>query len=344
MKCPKCGAFIEEGRTVCFMCGENLAAANGQGFDPNMHNNASSNIIDSTLNESLNATVGTGALPGSNATNTAFNNGFEVPMMQQQPQQPNNMGFGGPGNFSSDGGFSTGGQASAPMEQRVFNQPTANNDPHAYKRAEVKILENEEEDIFDFWAKNKTIIKPILLLLVVALIGFIGWKIFEAKMAPEKKEPKFQALYYEVDESFDQTGTGSDVVQLSKSGSKGTDCHIQIQVGSGSSGDHATEFQNMFVAEKMPEKDEQGNAVEPLDEFTTQTNSFTIHGTEWHYMNIFYRESLKQDFTQLKYQLLTAVHGGYYYDITLTNNSSSNECATALDNFTKSLEFIKDEK
>ena len=25
MKCPKCGAFVEEGRSVCFMCGENLA-------------------------------------------------------------------------------------------------------------------------------------------------------------------------------------------------------------------------------------------------------------------------------------------------------------------------------
>ena len=52
MKCPKCGALIEEGRTICFMCGENLAGQAGQqGFDPNMHSNASSNIIDSTLNE-----------------------------------------------------------------------------------------------------------------------------------------------------------------------------------------------------------------------------------------------------------------------------------------------------
>lgn len=339
MKCPRCGALIEEGRTICFMCGENLAGQAGQqGFDPNMHNNASSNIIDSTLNESLNATVGTGAIPGSNAGNTAFNNGFEVPMMQQQ-------NFGSTGNFSSGGGFSTGGQASAPMEQRNYNQPMIDNsDPHAYKKAEVKILENEEEDIFDFWAKNKTVIKPILLLLVIVLVGFIGWKILEIKMTPEQKEPKFQALYYEVDESFDETSSGSGSVELSKSGSKGTDCHILIQVGSGSSGDHASEFQDMFVDGKMPEKDEQGNAVDPLDEFTTQTNSFTIHGSEWHYMNVFYRESVKQDFTQLRYQLLTAVNAGYYYDIILTNNSSSNECATALDNFTKSLEFIKDEK
>ena len=38
----------------------------------------------------------------------------------------------------------------------------------------------------------------------------------------------------------------------------------------------------------------------------------------------------------LKYQLLTAVKSGYYYDITLTNNSSTNACGTALDNFIKS--------
>ena len=342
MKCPRCGALIEEGRTICFMCGENLAGANGQqGFDPNFHNNASSNIIDSTLNESLNASVGTGAIPGNNSNNSAFNNGFGAPMMQQ----PVNNNFGGPGNFSGEGGFSTGGHASAQMEQRNYNQPMMNNDdPHAYKNAEVKMLENEEEDIFDFWARNKSVIKPIILLIVVALIGFAGWKILEAKMAPEQKEPKFKSLYFEADASFDQTNSDSSSLQLSKSGSKGTDCHILIKVDSGSSGDHASEFQEGFVAGMMPEKDDQGNAVDPLAEFTTQTNSFSIHGAEWHYMNIFYRESLKQDFTQLKYQLLTAVNAGYYYDITLTNNSNSNECATALDNFTKSLEFIKEEK
>ena len=120
--------------------------------------------------------------------------------------------------------------------------------------------------------------------------------------------------------SSSSSGNGS--VELSKSGSKGTDCHILIQVGSGSSGDHASEFQELFVDSKMPEKDEQGNAVDPLDEFTTQTNSFKIHGSEWHYMNVFYRESVKQDFTQLKYQLLTAVNAGYYYDITLTYNEN----------------------
>lgn len=376
MKCPKCGAFIEDGRTVCFMCGENLAN-NQQGFNPgmqnmqnmpnmqgnpnmqgmqgmpnmqgmqnnqnmqNMSNNQGGNIIDSTLNESLNASHGNIGLTDDHG----FGGGFGATGAMPSNQPMNAGGFGGPGNFDSTGGFSTGGQASAPMQRNDFPAPsTLNSDPHAYKNAEIKMLANEEEDIFDFWAKHKKWIKPLLLILVLALVGFIGFKIFESKMAPEEKEPKFKSLYYEVDDSFDETAAGSEAIELAKSGSKGTDCHIRIQVGSGSSKDHASEFQQNFIKEKMPEKDEQGNAADPLAEFTTQTSSFKIRGQEWHYMNMFYREKVSADFVQLRYQLLTAVYSGYYYDITLTNNNNSNECATSLDNFTKSLEFIKSEK
>ena len=160
-------------------------------------------------------------------------------------------------------------------------------------------------------------------------------------MAPTEKKPLIKDLYFEVNEGFDQTKEGADKIAFAKSGTKGTDCFIEISVGSGSSEDHADEFQKNKVGEISPETDEQGNAKDPLKEFTTQTNEINISGHPWYYMNIFYRSNVGEQYTLLKYQLLTAVKSGYYYDIVLTNNSSTNSCATALDNFVTSLEFIE---
>ena len=162
MKCPKCGAFIEEGRTVCFMCGENLA--NRQ--DPNnMGQTAQNDIINSTLAESLNTSIGGNAVSSSNSY----------------------AGFGGASGMPSNenafgtGGFSTGAQPSAPMQHTDFNSlPKPDMDPNAYKNAEVKLLKNEDEDVFDFYARHKGVIRFFLIIGLVALVGFIGYKVYES--------------------------------------------------------------------------------------------------------------------------------------------------------------------
>lgn len=323
MKCPKCGAFVEEGRSVCFMCGENLVNNSGQ----EAMNAQPNDIINSTLAESLNSSIGGNAVSSSNSY-AGFGGASGM------PQNPDN-GFG-------TGGFSTGTQPSAPMPQNDFsNLPKPDIDPNAYKNAEVKILKNEEEDVFDFYAKHKGIIKFVLIVLLIAVVGFVGYKIYLSKITPDAKKPLIKDLYFELSSDFDQTSTSAEKISYAKSGTKGTDCFIEIKVGSGSSEDHASEFQQAKVTELTPERDEQGNAKDPLKEFTTQTNEMKIGGHPWYYMNIFYRKSVTTEYTLLKYQLLTAVKSGYYYDITLTNNSSTNACGTALDNFIKSLEFVE---
>ena len=113
MKCPKCGAFVEEGRSVCFMCGENLTGNIGQ--EPVQQPN---DIINSTLAESLNTSIGGNAVSSSNSY-AGFGGASGM------PQNADN-GFG-------TGGFSTGTQPSAPMPQNDFsNLPKADMDPNAY--------------------------------------------------------------------------------------------------------------------------------------------------------------------------------------------------------------------
>ena len=160
-------------------------------------------------------------------------------------------------------------------------------------------------------------------------------------MAPEEKKPLINQLYFELSSDFSKTEESGTKLSYAKSGTKGTDCFIEITVGSGNDEDHASKFQEDMVNKITPEKDDQGNAKDPLKEFTTQTNELTVNSHPWYYMNIFYRKTVSSQYTLLKYQLLTAVKNGYYYDIVLTNNSSTNACGTALDNFIKSLEFVE---
>ena len=334
MRCPKCGNIVADGSSVCFMCGENLANAQQGGFDNTNNQPAQSNdIINSTLAESLNSSIGSSAVQ----THSSYSGFGNNPPM---PTNPDN-GFG-TGGFA--GGFSTGTQPTEPMQQHTtFAQPTSSN-PNDYKNAEVKLLKNEEEDIFDFYAKHKSIIKVVLIILGIALVGAIGYYVYLNKITPEELKPKFNRLYYVVPEGWDTVDERQDSVSYAKSGAKGTDCYVSITLSTGSTGDHVEEFQKQIKDSLMPERDEEGNAKDPLEEFTTQTTETTINSHAWHRMNFFYRKTATSDYNLLKYQTLTAVYKSRYYDIVLRNNSNTNACGVDLDKFTTSLQFVDDEK
>ena len=339
MRCPKCGNILADGSTVCFMCGENLAGGQPQqgGVDnANNQPSQSNDIINSTLAESLNSSIGSSAVQSSNSYSGFGNN---PPM----PQNSDNA-FGTGGFAGGAGGFSTGTQPSQPMEQHTtFSQATPSN-PNDYKNAEVKILKNEEEDIFDFYAKHKGIIKIVLLTLLVVVVGIVGYNIYLSKVTPEELKPKFQRLYYVVPEGWDAVDERQDSVSYAKSGAKGTDCYVSINLSTGSTGDHVEEFQKQTKDSLKPERDDEGNAKDPLEEFTTQSTETTINSHSWHRMNVFFRKTATSDYNLLKYQTLTAVYKSRYYDIVLRNNSNTNSCGVDLDKFVTSLQFIDDEK
>lgn len=325
MRCPKCGAFVEDGRKICFMCGENIDPNQQNNFNVNNPADTGNDIIQSTLNESLNSTI-TGASMASPSMG-----GFNSPDMNGQNQ---NTGFG-TGAF---GGFSNGGnQLQSPMNTVAPPPPK--------KDKNYKPKPHEEQDIFDFYEKNKFLVKSFFFLLIIALAVFVGYKMYTKALEPEEKEAKIHELYFEISEDFIQTKDEKTKLTFAKSGSKGTDCLVEIFLGTGSSENHPQEFQDQALAAITPERDEEGKPADPLKEFTTQTNSLTINNHQWHYMNVFYRKNTSStEYTVLKYQLMTAIKNGYFYDIALTNNSSTSSCSTSLDNFIKSLEFVEPKK
>lgn len=330
MRCPKCGAFVEGGRKICFMCGASIDPNQEANFNVNNPADNGNDIIQSTLNESLNSTI-SGATMAS-PTSGGFSNGPD--MMNQ------NAGFGTGAFGGAAAGFSNGStQGQSPMNTVV------NNDDNKKKDNHYKAKPHEEQDIFDFYEKNKIVIKIFLFLILIALVGFIGYKMYLKALEPEEKVPALHELYFEISDEYVQTINNKDKITFNKSGTKGTECSIEVRLGTTTSENHADDFQKAIVAELTPERDEEGKPSDPLKEFTTQTNSLTINNHQWHYMNVFYRKSLSStEYTVLKYQLMTAMKNGYSYDIILTNNSSSSACSTSLDNFIKSLEFVEAEK
>ena len=136
MRCPKCGAFVEDGRKICFMCGENIDPSQQANFNVNNPADTGNDIIQSTLNESLNSTI-SGATMASPSSG-----GFNTPDMGGQNQ---NMGFGTGAFGGAAGGFSTGGdQLQSPMNSVTPPQ-------NSKKQKNTPPKPHEEQDIFDFY-------------------------------------------------------------------------------------------------------------------------------------------------------------------------------------------------
>ena len=325
MRCLKCGAFVEDGRKICFMCGASIDSNQQPNFD-NLNNsaNAGNDIIQSTLNESLNSSIG-------NSMDNSNVGGFG-------PMDPGNQGqmaggFGA-GAFGGGAGFSNGAsQIPSPMNTVVQEQK-------GNKKKNKELKPHEEQDIFDFYEKHKTGIRILLFFGIVGLLSFIGYKVYQKALEPDEKIAKIHELYFEISDDFVQNSNSREKLSYAKSGSMGTECHVEITLGTDSGEDHASTFQGNVVTKLTPERDDEGKPKDPLKEFTTQTNSLTINAHQWHYMNIFYRKNTSSEYTVLKYQLMTAMKNGYFYDIILTNNSGTSSCSTSLDNFIKSLEFV----
>ena len=278
MRCPKCGAFLEEGKVVCQMCGTNINE-----YVPNQN----------------------------------FNN------------------F----NTNRDANFGSGNDFRNPSVGVNFQKSASNfND---YKKAQLAPLKDEDKDIFDKYAEHKTLIQTCLILLVFAIIAFVGYKYYGSKSKEIAIEPIIGNLYFTIDDSLVMTSQNNNTLTYSKSGGKGNACSITVTSGTGTSGDHVREFFYTRKAALAPELDSSANVVDPLDVYTTSENEFQLKDNTWYFLNIFYKENDNSDPTILRYKYLTSMYGGFYYDIELVNNSNDEQCNASLNNFAKSLEFIE---
>ncbi len=323
MRCPNCGAFLDDNKTVCTMCG---AAINNNNNNNNNQNLGFNNFNNNTFNQT-----------GGFGSNNSFNNMNSFSSNDTFSGNPNaNPSFSTGSVFSS-------GNANQSMSQR---QADYENKFNSYKDMDYKTnIKKEDKDIFDFFSENKTIIKIVSVLALFALLGFIGYKYYQHKLKPVEEKPILLNLYFEVDSSLQQVaGNSNSTLIYNKSGEKGSACSISITYGSSTEGDHVKEFFQTKKTSLDPERDSNTNVVDELKIFTASDSSMTINDTPWYYLNIFYKPSVEQDPTILKYKYLTSTHKGYYYDIELVNNSNDSVCNASLDNFAKSLKFIDEQE
>ena len=335
MRCPNCGAFVEDSKTVCTMCGTPINNGNNQnmGFN-NMNNNM--NGMNNNMNN-MNNGMSYGNPSGS------FNN-FGNAFSSGNTNSSYNMNQNFNGNPNANPSFSTGSAFSSGNMNQSLSKRTEEYEKkfNSYQDQDYKTnIKKEDKDIFDFFSENKTTIKIVSLLLLFAILGFAGYKYYQHKNKPVEDAPVFLSLYFEVDSSLQQVGGSSNnSIVFNKSGQKGSACSISITYGTSTSGDHVREFFQNKKSALAPERDTNNKVVDELKIFTASDSSMSINNAPWYYLNIFYKPAKDANPTVLKYKYLSSTYKGYYYDIELVNNSNDAACNASLDNFAKSLKFI----
>lgn len=246
---------------------------------------------------------------------------------------------------NSDPNFSTGFNN---ISNNNYNNipKTATGLPQSYyDRAKKNLMANpnkkKDTDFIDFYQSHKTIILLVVLIIVLAIICLIGYNYYKKKNVEPVKEALIGDLYYTISDDFEDVSTNNANI-YTLSGSKGSDCSINITHASTTSEDYVTEYFTTIETNLTPELDEEGNVVDEMDVYKSQQSSSEINGQTWYYLNIFYKkDKTSTEYNSLKYRYLAIVYKGYSYSIILTNNASSTSCNTALDSFASSLEFVE---
>lgn len=296
MRCPKCGAFLNENQNVCSMCGVDINAFKNGFNQQTMSNNGNSQSI-------------------------FFNNqGF------------NNSGSNNFGNANMSGINSTPQFQNGYMD-KADSVEDRNRD---YRNVDINSIKNTNKDMFDFYNEHRTLINFLLVLLVLFVIGFAGYKYFMYRTTPLKKTAVINDLYFKVDEGFSNVSENQSQLVYTKSGNKGAECSITVISGTSTSENHVKEYNETVINSLNPNV---GNNAQ-LEDFIYQEGKTSINSNEWYYLNIYYKDNT--DFTHLKYRHLVITNKGYFYDIELANNINDLQCSGYLDNFTRSLEFVEE--
>lgn len=264
MRCPKCGAFIEDGKDTCFMCGTNV-----------------------------------------NAFQTPTNNyNYQNNYMQQKEAYNNRM--------------------------------------DDYRNVQITAKDGDK-DVFDFFQEHKLLIRFVGLLLLIAILGTIGFKYYKSKTKAIEKKALLSNLYYDIDKELNLVD-GNNEKYYNRSGTTGVECSIKITTGTSESNSQIDDYFNKILDDKVPDLNENGEVENPLDEYIYQRGTIAINGTTWSYINMFYKEKGTEGFTSLKYRYLSALHNGAYYNIELFNSGNDTKCTNSIDSFSRTLEFLDKEK
>lgn len=280
MRCPKCGAVIENGKDYCFMCGTKLGDGSGFGSGSSMSN--SQQPMFSEYNPSLNE------------------------------------------NYYK--------------QKEAYNNRLSN-----YRGVNInKNIKAGDKDIFDFVSEHKMLVRVVGIIALVIVLVFGTYKFYQYQTSEKPLTPVLQDLYYEVDSSFKKINGNQSQALYTKSSNKGNDCSISVLYGSSTSGDHVNDlFESIKINKTQSIYDDNLNVIDAKQVPLFTDGSLMINNNTWYYLYEYYRPTDSGDYSLLKFRYLSSVYKGYYYDITLVNNSNDSTCTLSLDKFIKTLSFVE---
>ena len=345
MRCPKCGAFMEDNRQVCFMCGANVNDFN----DQNMNFNTGSYPMNNGGFQQNNM----GGYPQNNFPTNNNTGAFQMPNNYNNTGA--NTGFGTNGNNNYYGNVNQNTNAfNSGSNYNNFSSPKGNqrekkNDfSEAFKHLNdydkiYDSVKKNDRDIFDFFTDNKKIVRIVGLVLLVGLLALIGWRYSVHRTKEKPVKPVLASLYFQADSTLNRIEGGNNgAVIYTKDGTTGSACSIKIYTAPSTSENYVHDYFKAIKLSLEPEKNTTLKPVNEMDVFTAQNGSLKINGAEWFFLNVFYKaKSTDPNPTLLKRRYYSIIYKGNYYNLELTNNQGDAACEAALDNTVMTLKLIK---
>lgn len=323
MKCPKCGAFMEDNRQVCFMCGANV----NDFRNPNMGYPQGSYPMGNT---------GGYQIP-NNYNNTGANSGYGASDSSYFSNVNRNTNA-----------FSSGNNVSNFTNNKMQN---SNSGSEAFKHLNdydriYDNVKNNDKDIFDFFSDNKLLVRIVGFVLLLGLISLIGWRYYVHRTKDAPVKPVVARLYFKADSTLNQIeggNTSNAGMVFTKDGTTGSACSIKIYSAPSTSENYVHDY---FKASKINLEPEKNTSLKPVNEmevFTPQEGKTTINNVEWYFLNIFYKaKATDPNPTLLKRRYYSTIYKGNFYNVELTNNQGDANCEAALDNTVMSLRLVEE--
>ena len=243
----------------------------------------------------------------------------------------------GGSDFSSPGRT----EINAPMNEEYSKKKEEyNNRLKNYRDVEIKRVENDKRDFIDIYTDYKIFFKIGEFLVLASIVVFIFLWVAKGHNKDEVLAPKLEGLYFKVNDKLTNTGNNNGALMYSLSNTKGTSCSVSTYLASQNSSDYVSEFFAERQLGLAPSYDDAGEVTDTMAIPLFQEGAVNINGTEWFYLNAFYKKNPSDNYTSLRYRYFSVGHNGRFYNIELANFDNSDECNALLDGFLRSLKFI----
>ena len=343
-KCPKCGTILDDSKTKCYMCGENLGIGGSSSFLDNVNND-------------IGATI-------SNNQDNIFNNGedIEVLNLEDVAEPDNTQTFVSHSSSTRDYysseinqlnmGNNSGGVVDNYNPFAMDNQPQpepipelpANNLPPVDSLQQVQPLpEKKTKKTKEKKVKQSKDKKPIpkamifntaCFIIFMALIVFAYYKFIRQ---PDNEDVHLRNLTYSIDPRFEAIKSDQEpTTNYYKYEENGSDCIVRVEYGFSSNTD-------------SPEKKYLDSVEEELskskNEYTTiEKSEMRIKDNRWSTLVVLKMPSTQEQEEQpdklnakMLYKYSANFYNGSLYTIQYYNPSVNETCETMYKSFEQTL-------